>query len=123
MLFVRCFTVISEKRFTRFLSIALACCASLPFWLAGRICVVERQKPCKSFFGNDCTVGWVQFNLAGYQRLLAQLPIRCPNRELVSDHTDILGSQDDITRKSAVKSKLGSGVCCKKSYVSKRTHR
>ena len=31
-------TVISEKRFTRFLSIALACCASLPFWLAGGIC-------------------------------------------------------------------------------------
>ena len=31
--YVSC-TVISEKRFTRFLSIALACCASLPFWLA-----------------------------------------------------------------------------------------
>ena len=43
-------TVISENRFTRFLSIALARCASLPFWLAGGICVVERQKPCKSFF-------------------------------------------------------------------------
>jgi len=47
-------TVISENRFTRFLSIALACCASLPFWLSGGICV-ERHTPCKSFFGNDCT--------------------------------------------------------------------
>ena len=27
----------------RFLSIALACCASLPFWLAGGICVVESR--------------------------------------------------------------------------------
>ena len=48
-------TVISEKKFTRFLSIALACCVSLAIWLAGGICVVERQKPCKYFFGNDCT--------------------------------------------------------------------
>ena len=32
----------------------LAYCASLPFWLADGMSLLERQKPCNSFFGIDC---------------------------------------------------------------------
>ena len=42
-----CTRVISEKRSTRFLSIALACCASLPFWLA----VSGETETLQIFFG------------------------------------------------------------------------
>ena len=36
------YTVISKKRFTRFLSTALSGCGSLPFWLVDAICLMAR---------------------------------------------------------------------------------
>ena len=46
---IRSSTVISKRKITRFLSVAMKCSASLLSWLDSAICVVDTQKPCGVF--------------------------------------------------------------------------
>ena len=48
-------TVISKKRFTRFLSLHYTYPASQPKWEGSATCKRYRSKPGKSFFGHLCT--------------------------------------------------------------------